>query len=44
MSAVRPLAPPAGGPAPADLLEMRTIVRRVVASRVRDAHLVDPTS
>ena len=40
MSAVQPLAP-AGGPAPEELLEIRTIVRRVVASRVRDAHLVD---
>lgn len=43
MSAARPLAPPAGRapPGPDDLHEMRTIVRRVVASRVRDPHLVD---
>ncbi len=29
------------GPLPDDLQEMRTIVRRVIASRVRDPHLVD---
>ncbi len=33
---VRPAGPPADG-----LQEMRTIVRRVIASRVRDPHLVD---
>ena len=41
VSAVRPLAAPAGGPSPEELLEIRTIVRRVVAARVRDSHLVD---
>jgi RNA polymerase sigma factor (sigma-70 family) len=41
VSALRPLAPPAGGPPPEALQEIRTIVRRVVASRVRDTHLVD---
>ncbi|CAA9351956.1 MAG: Anti-sigma B factor RsbT [uncultured Frankineae bacterium] len=41
MSAARPVAPPAGAPAPAELLEIRTIVRRVIASRVRDSHMVD---
>ena len=51
MSAARalpdPSAPEAPGsgvgaaPPPDDLREMRTIVRRVVASRVRDPHLVD---
>jgi len=32
---------PAGGPAPDELTEIRTIVRRVVSARVRDRHLVD---
>ena len=32
---------PAGGPAPEQLAEIRTIVRRVVGARVRDRHLVD---
>ena len=41
MSAARPVAPAGSGPAPDELLEIRTIVRRVVASRVRDPHLVD---
>jgi serine/threonine-protein kinase RsbT len=30
-----------GGPAPEELAEIRTIVRRVVGARVRDRHLVD---
>lgn len=32
---------PAGSPAPEQLAEIRTIVRRVVGARVRDRHLVD---
>ncbi len=32
---------PARGPAPEELAEIRTIVRRVVGARVRDRHLVD---
>lgn len=47
VSTARPVpAPGAGGddragPSPEALQELRTIVRRVVASRVRDVHLVD---
>lgn len=41
MNAARRLRPAGHGPAPAQLLEIRAIVRRVVASRVRDVHLVD---
>lgn len=41
MSAARPLPPAGQGPAPVQLLEIRTIVRRVVSARVRDVHLVD---
>lgn len=47
MSVVQPLPGPGegprpdAGPDPDALLELRTIVRRVVASRVRDAHLAD---
>ena len=32
---------PFGGPAPEELAEIRTIVRRVVGARVRDRHLVE---
>ena len=40
MTGVRAVRP-AGGPAPEELAEIRTIVRRVVGSRVRDRHLAE---
>lgn len=40
MTGVRSVRP-AGGPAPDELAEIRTIVRRVVGARVRDRHLAE---